>query len=77
MAPFKIALAVAAGLSLASCQTLTAFDPRGCPVERKYSKAEQARFLRDLPRTPKSIRDAFLIDYYQLRLKARACRGET
>lgn len=45
-------------------------------MERKYSKAEQDQFLRDLPRTPTSIQDA-MVDYQKLRDKARSCRGES
>ncbi len=59
---------------LGGCAT-TVFDPRACPNERRYTKAEQDQFLADLPKTPASIQGA-MVDYGKLRDKARACRGE-
>lgn len=64
---------MAAILSVGACST-TVFDPRACPTERKYTKAEQDQFLKDLPTTPASIQGA-MVDYGKLRDKARACRG--
>lgn len=60
---------------LSACATAN-FDTRVCPVERKYTKAEQDQFLRDLGKTPASIQGA-MGDYQKLRDKARACRGES
>lgn len=59
---------------LTACAT-TIFDKRACPDERKYTKAEQDQFLKDLAKTPMSIQGA-MVDYEKLRDKARACRGE-
>lgn len=52
------------------------FRADGCPIERKYTKAEQDQFLADLPKTPPSVQSA-MADYLKLRDKARACRGVT
>lgn len=60
---------------LSACATASVFDPRACPQERKYTKAEQDQFLKDMPKTPASIQGA-LVDYGKLRDKSRACRGE-
>ena len=70
----SISVPVVLAILLTSCGTVR-FDPRGCPVERKYTKAEQDQFLKDLPKTPPSIKGA-LDDYSILREKTRACRGE-
>lgn len=71
----RILLLIVCGVGISSCAG-TRFDPRGCPTEKKYTKAEQEQFLRDLPKSPKSVQDAF-VDYGRLRDKARACRGES
>lgn len=60
---------------LASGCATAIFDKRACPDERKYTRAEQDQFLRDMPKTPLSIQGA-MVDYEKLRDKARACRGE-
>lgn len=60
-------------LLLTSCATAV-FDPRACPQEKKYTKAEQQKFLDELPTTPPAIKQA-MVDYGKLRDKARACRG--
>lgn len=67
-----IALTVIA-LSIAGCGTVV--DPRLCPVERKYTRAEQDQFLADFDKTPESIQGV-LVDYGKLRDAVRACRGE-
>jgi hypothetical protein len=69
----RLTLVIVLGAAVSSCAS-TVFDKRACPVERKYSKAEQDQFLRDLDRTPTSIQGA-MVDYGKLRDKARACRG--
>lgn len=68
-------LLIVLGVAISSCAG-NRFDPRGCPTERKYTKAEQDQFLKDLPKTPQSIQRA-MTDYGKLRDKVRACRGET
>lgn len=73
MRAFKIAGVVLLGTMLSGC--FVSFDPRGCPTERKYTKAEQAAFLRDFPRTPPVVQ-GFIADYGILRDKVRACRGD-
>lgn len=62
--------------TLTACATNTVFDPRACPQERKYTRAEQQRLLNELPRAGPMTRAAIL-DYGKLRDQARACRGET
>jgi hypothetical protein len=59
---------------LSACST-TVFDPRGCPREKEYTKAEQARLAAELPKAGPALQAA-MVDYGRLRDKARACRGE-
>jgi len=73
MAPSKV-LCLFLTLSVAGCATPT-FDPRGCPQERKYTRAEQNKFLNDIGKTPRSIQ-GMVVDYGKLRDQSRACRGE-
>lgn len=70
MARFS-ALALVA-LLLSGCSTV--FDPRGCPEEKKYSKAEQKAFLDAIDKAPPIIQ-GMLVDYGKLRDHSRACRG--
>jgi hypothetical protein len=60
------------GLLLAGCATT--FDPRACPREKIYSKAEQKAFLDGVGKSPLVIQN-MLVDYGKLRDQARACRG--
>lgn len=59
---------------ISSCSTAV-FDARACPVERKYTKAEQTALADALPKSPHIVKVA-IVDYGKLRDKARACRGE-
>lgn len=70
----KTTLAVMLGLMLAGCAAPAVFDKRACPVERTYTKAEQAQLGRDMQDTPASIQGA-MVDYGKLRDKSRACRS--
>lgn len=63
-------------LALSACATLTVMDPRACPTERKYSRAEQQALRAAVPKTPHVVKLA-LVDYGKLRDQSRACRGET
>lgn len=54
----------------------TAFDPRGCPMEKAYTREHQAKIAAALPKTPPVIQSV-VADYGDLRDKARVCRGET
>lgn len=69
----KTMIILSLALALGGCATTTAFDPRGCPQERQYTKAEQDAFLAAMPETPAVIKNA-LADYRDLRREARACR---
>lgn len=62
---------------LAGCTGVerTAFDPRGCPREKEYTKEEQAKIAAALPEAPAIIQQV-VVDYGKLRDKSRACRGE-
>jgi hypothetical protein len=60
-------------LFVASCQTAV-FDPRACPVEASYTRAEQKAAADALPRADPIIQ-RMVVDYGKLRDKARACRG--
>lgn len=53
----------------------TVFDKRACPTEKKYTAAEQDKFLADLGKAPASIQGV-VGDYMKDRDKMRACRGE-
>jgi hypothetical protein len=70
----KTAYVVASFSLLAGCAS-TVFDPRACPRERVYTRAEQTAIADAMPRTPPVIVGA-LIDYTKLRDQSRACRGE-
>lgn len=59
---------------LGGCATAV-FDPRACPQEKKYSKAEQDAFLAGLPSAAPALK-SMIVDYGKLRDQARACRGE-
>lgn len=66
-----ILLLSVSGIILSSCATI--FDPRGCPPKKPYTKAEQDRFLKDLPKAPASIQ-GLVVDYEKLRDMTDACR---
>lgn len=72
-APFKVAAIVVLGLVLSGC--FVAFDARGCPQERKYTRAEQAAISAALDKSPRVVQNV-IVDYGKLRDQARACRGE-
>jgi hypothetical protein len=61
-------------MSTSGCATAV-FDPRACPVERSYTRAEQTQLANELAKSGPAVKSA-MVDYGKLRDKARACRGE-
>lgn len=66
---------IAIAVTASACTTTAVFDPRACPTERTYTKAEQKQIMAELKRTPVVIQGV-VVDYGKLRDMARACRGE-
>lgn len=60
-------------LFLSACATT--FDPRACPREREYTRAEQKIIAAEFKKAPVIIQGV-AVDYGKLRDMARACRGE-
>ena len=58
---------------ISGCVTAV-FDPRACPVERPYTRAQQVTLADELKKAGPAVKSAF-VDYGKLRDKARACRG--
>lgn len=61
-------------LLTSGCATTAVFDARACPVEKKYTKAQQTKIANEMKAAGPAIQGA-IIDYGKLRDKARACRG--
>ena len=68
----KLVIVIPLMLILSACATT--FDPRACPQERIYTKAEQQKLLAALKKSPVVIQGA-MVDYGKLRDMVRACRG--
>jgi len=49
------------------------FDPQACPVEKKYSADEQKQAKAALRKSPSIIQN-WMVGYFKLREKTRACR---
>lgn len=61
-------------LLLTGCATAV-FDPRGCPTEKKYTKAQQQQLADETEKAGPMVQTA-MTDYGKLRDKARACRNQ-
>jgi hypothetical protein len=73
MAPFKIAAVTLMCGVLSTCVT---FDPRACPTEKVYTRSEQQQLAAEYKKLPPATKQA-IVDYLDLRDKARACRGRS
>jgi hypothetical protein len=73
--PLKIVLIAATFSLVSACLTTSVVDPRACPREEVFTKAEQARLAAEFRKSGPAMRAA-IRDYGKLRDKARACRGE-
>lgn len=60
-------------LSISGCAT-GIFDPRACPREKAYTRAQQVAIADELKSAGPALKGA-MVDYMKLRDKARACRG--